>query len=163
MSFGKSEHTYPGPGPHVRQSRSNTQVSSGRSAMECSRVLLLTRSARGMFVSLWHRAIVLPATLIARPIFIGAPSRALVRKVEEIVDQHSDALVRIRAELLHDIGTAWPQNSQWDDEVARFINSQIAEAFIPKERAAIERHFEAIQDHVARRVGEIAAHQWVYQ
>jgi hypothetical protein len=34
-------------------------------------------------------------------------------------------------------------------EFARFINSQIAEAFDETERAVVHRHFEAIQDHVA--------------
>jgi hypothetical protein len=116
-----------------------------------------------MFLSFLRHAIGIPAKLVAGPALAGGPSRVLLKKVEWIVDQHGDALVDMRAVLLREIGTASPHSRQWDDEVARFINSQIAEAIDGSERAAIERHFEAIRDHVARRVGEIAAQPWVYQ
>jgi hypothetical protein len=163
MSFGPSDGTYPGPGPHVARSHSDTQVPRVRSAAERNRVRHLSCSRYGIFLLLWRYAIVMPAKLIARPVLPGGPSRALLRKVQRSVDQHGGALVSTRAELLRDNGTAHPHSTQWNDEVARFINSQIAEVLNRRERATVGRHFEAIQDHVARRVGEIAARQWVYQ
>jgi hypothetical protein len=163
MSFGNSEHTYPGPrDPRSSEPRQHAgfvePVSDG-----IDRIPRLSRGCRRTFLSLWRRAIVMPARLIAWPVLLGGPSHALVRRVDAIVDQHGDALVSMRAELLRDIRAARPHNGQWDDEIARFINSRIAEALDESERAAIERHFETIQDHIARRVGEIAGQQWVYQ
>ena len=91
-----------------------------------------------------------------------SPGRALLEKVDQIVDGHGAALVKLRAERFCYHETPHRDHSGWRDEVTRFINSQIAEALNRNELVRIEKHFAAIHDHVARRVAEIAARQWIY-
>jgi hypothetical protein len=106
--------------------------------------------------------------LIATPIaaitarLSGArPSRTLTRKVDEAVERHAPQLIALRASLFC-YGTGEPGHTQWDQEVARFIHTQLAGALDVGELAAVERHFREIHSRVAQRVDEIAADHWVY-
>jgi hypothetical protein len=82
------------------------------------------------------------------------------RKVDEVVQRHAAQLIAIRASIFR-YGTDL-SDTQWDQEIVRFIYAQLAEMLDASKLAAVERHFRKIHSHVARRVGEIAAHQWVY-
>jgi glycosyltransferase involved in cell wall biosynthesis len=99
--------------------------------------------------------------LSRNPFRAMSPGRVLLRKVDRVVVVHGAALIKLRAERLAFFDDQ-ACHDRWDDEVRRFINSQIAETLDESELAQIERHHVSIQHHVARRVAEIAATQWTY-
>ena len=110
---------------------------------------------------IWHVLIATPIASVIALLSGARPSRALTRKVDEVVERHAARLVELRASVCR-YGTDDPGHTQWDQEVARFIHGQVAEVLDAAELAAVERHFREIHSRVARRVSESAAHQWVY-
>lgn len=111
--------------------------------------------------SLWRMLIATPITSVAALLPGAGPGNALTRKVDKMVDRHAAALVALRAAAFRD-GIDDFGRSQWDHEVARFINSHVAEVLDANGLAAMERHFREIHSRVAQRVSEIAADQWPY-
>jgi hypothetical protein len=117
---------------------------------------------RAALVATWLRA---PVTWLGQLCKGESRRRALMRKVEtkakQVIDQHADALIGTRALLLRYDGTS-ASSPAWEETVARFISSEIARVLDQQELAALEGDFRAMQAYVARRIGEIAASQWIY-
>jgi hypothetical protein len=110
---------------------------------------------------IWRVWIATPIASVAALLWGAGPSGVLMRKVDAVVERHAARLVALRASVFR-YGTDDPGQTQWDQEVARFIHAQVAEVLDATEVAAIERHFREIHSRVAQRVSESAAHQWVY-
>jgi hypothetical protein len=109
----------------------------------------------------WRVLITTPIASVTALLSGARPSRALTRKVDEVVERHAARLVALRASVFR-YGTDETGHTQWDQEVARFIHAQVAEVLDAAELAAVERHFREIHSRVAQRVSERAADQWVY-
>jgi hypothetical protein len=110
---------------------------------------------------IWRVLIATPIASITALLSGARPSSALTREVDEVVKPPCGSPGRRTG-----IGI-----SLWDrgpgphpvDEVARFIHAQVAEVLDAGEPSVVERHFREIHSHVAQRVSENAAHQWVYR
>jgi hypothetical protein len=89
--------------------------------------------------------------------------RKLRSQVEDAVDRHLDKLIALRAELLK----YWPNgelgSTEWNDEVERFMHSQLAESLTAAEARSVERHRDEIACLVALRVARAAARPVWYQ
>ncbi len=77
--------------------------------------------------------------------------------VERAVDRHLDKLVGLRAELLEYRGDGRLRSRAWDDEIERFMNSQLAGELTAAEARALEKCRGEVARLIAARVGQAAA------
>jgi hypothetical protein len=83
--------------------------------------------------------------------------RRLDSKVQEAVDRHIDKLIALRAELLSYGSTGELTSREWDQEIERFMHSQVAESVTPAEAKALERRHDDVTRLIAARVAQAAA------
>jgi hypothetical protein len=90
---------------------------------------------------------------------IGAGRRRqrLRSKVEYAVDRHLDKLIALRAELLSYGSNGELHSREWDEEIERFMHSQIAETMTAAEAKAMERRRDDLTRVVEARVARAAA------
>jgi hypothetical protein len=78
--------------------------------------------------------------------------RALIQKAEEIIEQHLNALVRMRAQLVRVDAYGTLQVEKWGKEKDRFISQQIGPTLGTDEQEALERDWTPIQNLIEARV-----------
>lgn len=87
----------------------------------------------------------------------------LAEKIDQVVDRHIDSLIRMRAELLKYDACGKLRSRSWDEEVIRFINSQVANTLSRRDLAAVDKRFDEIAHRVTNRVAEAIARHPLYQ
>ena len=77
--------------------------------------------------------------------------------MEEAVDRHLDQLIALRAGLLRYGSDGELSSREWDQEIERFMHSQVAETITPAEAKFLERRRGNVTRLIAARVAQAAA------
>jgi hypothetical protein len=78
-------------------------------------------------------------------------------KVEDAVDRHLEKLIALRAELLSYTRNGELSWRAWDEEIERFMHSQVAERVTPSEASVLEKRRDDMVRVIAARVARAAA------
>jgi hypothetical protein len=89
--------------------------------------------------------------------------RRLSQHVAQLVDQHLTHLIRIRAEALSFDRSGRPKFQDWDDEIDRFLNSQVTAAIGEPERRLLLKHRKGLKLMIAVRVADAISSHPLYQ
>ena len=78
------------------------------------------------------------------------------RKINRIVARHLDSLIRRRSQLVRPDAYGKPRLEKWEKEVDYFIDHHIEPALTARERAMLERGYDAVARVIAGRVEDEA-------
>lgn len=98
---------------------------------------------------------------IGRRLYSGKPS--LADKIDDAIERNLDTLVAIRARSLRYDLRGELQMREWQEEIARFLNSQVAERLTPRELAELEKSTGEFARRVADRVARAIARHPLYR
>ena len=82
----------------------------------------------------------------------GADQLALIQKAQEITEQHLNALVRARAQLVREDAYGKMHVDKWEKEKARFISQEIEADLSPNEHRALQRDWAPVLNLIEARV-----------
>ena len=90
-------------------------------------------------------------------------SRRLARKLEIAIDRHFDILARVRADALGYDARGRLELPEWQQEIARFLDSQVSSQLDSGELRRLERqrpHFAAmVEERVAAGLARLPVYQ----
>ena len=89
--------------------------------------------------------------------------RQLSQQVAYLVDQHLAHLIRVRAEALSYDRAGRPTFQDWNDEIDRFLNSQVMAAIGESERRLLLKHRSELRLMIAVRVASAISSHPLYQ
>ena len=89
--------------------------------------------------------------------------RRLSSQVASLVDQHLAHLIRVRAEALSFDRSGRPAFQDWNDEIDRFLNSQVTGAIGESEHRLLHKHRNELKLMIAVRVASAISSHPLYQ
>jgi hypothetical protein len=89
--------------------------------------------------------------------------RRLSRQVASLVDQHLAHLIRVRAQALSFDRSGRPAFQDWNDEIDRFLNSQVTGAIGESEHRLLQKHRSELKLMIAVRVASAIGSHPLYQ
>jgi hypothetical protein len=95
----------------------------------------------------------------ARPSFAWP----LMQKVHAATCEQLDLLVRLRAEVLTSGWSGSDDRVEWQEEIIRFMNSEIAKKLTAREIGVMEAHRQEIARRIARLVAQAAGNLYWYR
>lgn len=105
-----------------------------------------------------------PASLVAAYLwFRRQRDRQLLGKLDLAIDRHIDTLVRVRAESIRYDENGRLQSPEWQQEIERFLDSQLTATLTRREIALLQERRAALTARVARCVAAGVARSPIYQ